>query len=78
MPTPHESSCGYTEEMDLGTILISTIPIYLKCSTISLTLLNFKSKDMDESLVEVKKVQSPIDSQRVITIDSSDENNPRR
>ena len=36
-----ESSCGSTkkmvEEMDLGTILIGTIPISLNCSTISLT-----------------------------------------
>ena len=37
-----ESSCGstkeMTQEMDLGTILIGTIPISLNCSTISLTL----------------------------------------
>ena len=55
-----ESTCGSTkemvEEMDLGTILIGTIPIYLKCSTISLTFLDFfKSKEMEESLIEVKK-----------------------
>ena len=73
-----ESSCGSTEEMakkmDLGTILIGTIPIALKCSTISLTLLDFlKSKEMEKSLVEVEKEHSPIDekhSKRVITIDS--------
>ena len=51
-----ESSCGYDEEMDLRTILIGTFPISLKCSTISLTLLYFfKSKEMEESLVEVEK-----------------------
>ena len=51
------------EEMDLGPIKISTIPISLKCLTISLTLLDFfKSNVMRESLVEVKKEQSPVDS----------------
>ena len=51
------------EEMDLGTILIGTVPISLNCSTIFLTLLDFfKSKEMKENLVEVKKEQSPIDS----------------
>ena len=39
-----ESSCRSTEEMDLGTILIGTFPISLKCSTISLTLPNSSSK----------------------------------
>ena len=49
MPTPkktkfgrkaiedNESSYESTEEIHLGTILIGTIPISLKCSTISLT-----------------------------------------
>ena len=55
-----ESSCGSTVEMDLRTILIGTIPISLKCSTISLTLpYFFKSKEMEESLVEVEKEHSP-------------------
>ena len=58
-----ESSYKSTEEMDLGTILIDTIPISLNCSTISLTLIDFfKSKEMEESLVEVKKEKSPVDS----------------
>ena len=49
--------------MDLGTIIIGTIPISLNCSTISLTLPDFfKSKEIEESLVEVKKEQSLIDS----------------
>ena len=40
-----ESSCGSDEEMDLRTILVGTFPIYLKYSTISLTLpYFFKSK----------------------------------
>ena len=41
---------------DLRTILIGIFHIYLKCSTISLTLpYFFKSKEIEESLVEVKK-----------------------
>ena len=49
-----ESSCRSTEEMDLRIILIGSVPIALKCYTISLTLLDFlNSKDMEESLVEV-------------------------
>ena len=91
MPTPNktkfgrkatkddESSCRSTkemdEEMDLRTIMIVTFSIYLKCSTLSLSLLDlFMSKEMEESLVEVEKEHSPIEekhSQRVITIDSS-------
>ena len=71
-----ESTEEMDEEMDLRTILIGTFPKYLKCSTISLTLLDFfKSKEMEESLVEVEKEHSPIEkkhSQRVITIDSSE------
>ena len=86
MPTPNktkfgrksteddESSYRSTEEMDAGTIMIGTIHFYLKCSTISLTFLDFfKSKEMEESLVEVEKEHSQGDekhSQRVITIDS--------
>ena len=50
------------EEMDLETIMIGTIPISLKYSTISITLPNFfKSKEMEESLVEVEKEHSPVD-----------------
>ena len=62
--------------MDLGTILIGIIPISLKYSTISLTLPDFfKSKEMEESLVEIENEHSPVDekhSQRVITIGSSE------
>ena len=44
------------KEIDLGTILIGTIPISLKRYTISLTLSNFfKSKEMEESIEKVKK-----------------------
>ena len=51
-----ESSYESTEEMDLATILIGIIPISLKYSTISLTLLDFfTSKEIEESLVEVKE-----------------------
>ena len=51
-----ESSCGSNEEVDLRTIMIGTFPISLKCSTISLILpYFFKSKEMEESLVEIKK-----------------------
>ena len=55
-----ESSCKSTEEIaeeiDLRAIMIGTIPISLNCSTISRTLLDFlKSKDMEESLLEVEK-----------------------
>ena len=82
----NESSCGstkeMTEEMDLRTILIGTIPMSLKCSTISLTLADFfKSKEMEESLVEVEKEHSPIDekhSQRIITIDSFEGSKARK
>ena len=46
----------------------------MKCSTISITLPNFlKSKEIEESLVEVDKEHSPAEeknSQRVVTIDS--------
>ena len=44
------------EEMDLRTILIGTIPISLKCSTILLTFPDlFMSKEIEESLTEVDK-----------------------
>ena len=57
-----ESSCGSDEEMDLKTILISTFLVNLKCSTISLTLpYFFKSKEMEESLVEVEKEHLPVE-----------------
>ena len=76
-----ESTEEMDEEMDLRTILIGTFPISLKCSTISLTLpYFFKSKEIEENLVEVEKEHSPTEekhSQRVITIDSS-EGSPRR
>ena len=62
--------------MDLRTILIGTFPISLKCYTISLTLPHFfKSKEMEESLVEAEKEHSLVEkkhSQRVITINSSE------
>ena len=67
------------EEIDLKTILIGTIPISLKCSIIFLTLPDFFiSKEMEESLVEVKKEQCPVESQRVITIDSSEGNKAQK
>ena len=78
MPTPKKTKFGIkaaedddfssrsieemVEEMDLGTIMIGTIPISLKYSTISITLKNFfKSKEMEESLVKVEKEHSPVD-----------------
>ena len=55
----YESNCISDEEMDLRTILIGIFPISLKCSTISLTLpYFFKSKEIEESLVEVEKEHS--------------------
>ena len=54
-----ESTEEMEEEMDSRTILIGTFPIALKCSTISQTLPYFlKSKEMEESLVEVEKEHS--------------------
>ena len=51
-----EFGCRSIEEIDLRTTMIGTILISLNCSTISPTLLDFfKSKEMKESLVEVKK-----------------------
>ena len=70
-----DESSGSVEEMDLRIILIGTFPISLKCYTISLTLPDFKSKEMEESLVEVEKEHSPAKekhSPRVIIIDSSE------
>ena len=74
MPTPEktkfgrkatkddEYNYGSIEEIDLRIILISTIPISLKCSTISLTFPDFfKSKEMEEFLVEIEKEHSPTD-----------------
>ena len=70
------------EEMDLRTILIGTFPISLNCFTISLTLLDFfKSKEIEESLVEVEKEHSTTKekhSQRVITIGSSEESRAQK
>ena len=72
----NESTKEMDEEMDLRTILIGTFPICLKCSTISLTLLYFfKSRDIEKSLVKVKKehsLEKEKHSQRVVTIDSSE------
>ena len=51
-----ESSCESDEEMDLKTILIDTFLVFLKCSTISLTLpYFFKSNEVKGSLVKVEK-----------------------
>ena len=70
------ASCRSNEEMDLKTILIGTFLVSLKCYTIYLTLpYLFKSKEMEESLVEVEKEHLPAEkkhSQRVITIDPSE------
>ena len=67
-----ESTEEMDEEMDLRTILIGTFPISLKCYTISLTLpYFFKSKEIEENLVEVEKEHFPTEekhSQRVITM----------
>ena len=66
--------------MDLKTIMIGTFLVSLKCYTISLTLpYLFKSKGMEESLVEAEKEHFPIEekhSQRVITIDPSEGSRP--
>ena len=51
-----ESSCGFDEEMNLKTIMIGTFLVSLKRSTVSLTLpYFFKSKEMEETLVELEK-----------------------
>ena len=50
------------EETNLGTILIGKNPISLNYSTSSLTLpAFFKSKEMEENLVEVKHKQPTAD-----------------
>ena len=68
--------------MDLKTIMICTFLDSLKCSTISLTLpYFFKSKEMQETLVEVEKTHFPVEekhSQRVITIDLFEVNRARK
>ena len=57
-----ESTEEMDEEMDVRTILIGTFPISLKCSTIYITLpYFFKSKDMEENLVEVEKEYSSVE-----------------
>ena len=57
-----KSICNSDKEIDLGIILIGTIPISLNCSTSSLTLSSFfKSKEMEKSLVEVKGKQPTVD-----------------
>ena len=75
-----ESSCRSDEEMDLKTIMIGTFLVSLKYSTISLTLpYFFKSKKMEERLVEVEKEHLPAKekhNQRVITIDPSEGSKP--
>ena len=62
--------------MDLKTIMIGTFLVCLKCYTISPTLpYFFKSKEMEESLVELEKEHFPVEekySHRVITIDPSE------
>ena len=77
-----ESICSSNEETDLGTILISTYPISLNYSTSSLTLSAFfKSKEMEESLVEVKQEQPTTDEGYIykgITIESSKESKPQK
>ena len=56
--------------------MIGTFPISLKCSSIFLTLPDFfKSKEMEERLVEVEKEHFPIEEKhnhKVITIDPSE------
>ena len=66
--------------MDLKTIMIGTFLVSLKCSTISLTFpYFFKSKEMEESLIEVEKEHLQSEekhSQRVITIDPFEGSGP--
>ena len=68
-----ESTEEMDEEVDLITILIGTLHIYLKCFTSSLAFpYFFKSKGMKETLVEVEKEHLPAEKKRikrVITID---------
>ena len=71
--TEYEEYCSCDKELNLKTIMIGTFLVSLKCSTISLTLpYFFKSKEMEEILVEVEKEHLPTQekhSHRVITID---------
>ena len=76
-----ESICSSNEETDLGTILIGTNPISLNYPTSSLILpAFFKSKEMEESLVEVKQKQPTTDESRIykgITIEPFKESRPQ-
>ena len=57
-----KSICNSNKETNSEIILIGTIPISLNYSTSSLTLPSFfKSKEMEKSLVEVKKKQPIVD-----------------
>ena len=73
-----ESSCGFDEEVDLKTIMIVTFLISLKCSTIYPTLpYFFKSKEKEESLVEVEKEHLSVEemhNHKVITINVTPQN----
>ena len=61
-----KSICNSDKETDSRIILIGIIPISLNCSTSSLTLTTFfKSKEMEKSLVEVKKKQPIVDEGRM-------------
>ena len=72
-----ESICGSNEETYLRTILIGTNRFSFNSSTSSLTLpAFFKSKEMEESLVEVKQKQPIADEGCIykgITIEPSKE-----
>ena len=57
-----ESICSSNKETNFGNILICTNLISLNYSTNSLTLPTFfKSKEIEESLIEVKQKQPPAD-----------------
>ena len=68
--------------MDLKTIMIGTFLVFLKFSSISLTLpYCFKPKEVEESLVEVEKEHLPVKekhNQKVITIDPSEGNKAQK
>ena len=70
------------EVMDSETLLIGEIPIYLNCSTISLTLATiFKSKKAEEDLVEIegKHPATKEDEGRGgVTIESFEECKPQK
>ena len=70
-----ESICSSDEEIDFRAILIGKISISLNCSTTSLTLQKiFKSKEKEESLVEVKEKQFTTNEDHIykgINIESS-------